>query len=162
MAKRKPKDGPKNGTELIPQSHGGALWSKGPPPETQVPGTGRPPSKVKAALRKDFDERRALLTDIADGVVRTRFVGTCPDCGYEADSLDPDEVDLAEKAAPSFSDRLKAMDVIGKYSDLNEAKNIDAGLIQRLALVTRPYLSEELDPSALEEEWLGVIADWLG
>jgi hypothetical protein len=49
---------------LIPQSHGGALWSGG------VPGHdgrgGRPPSLLRARLRGSLDERVAVVEEIAD------------------------------------------------------------------------------------------------
>lgn len=47
---------------LIPQPHGGAIRNGG----TNIGGTGRPPSAIRASLREDFDTRRKILNEIAD------------------------------------------------------------------------------------------------
>ena len=51
--------------ELVPQPHGGALRHGSLPGNT--PGSGRPPSEVRAACRESFYARIPLLERIADG-----------------------------------------------------------------------------------------------
>jgi hypothetical protein len=84
---RKPKspaDSPavKNG-ELVPQPHGGAIRRGAKKGNT--PGTGRPPSEIRARLRGSFDERIKILEEIA------------------------------ESPESSASDRIRALDVLAKY-----------------------------------------------
>ena len=62
MAKEKAGEKPEG---LVPQEHGGAIYQG--PPENPVAGPGRPPSAIRRALRKSFDERIAVLEGIADG-----------------------------------------------------------------------------------------------
>lgn len=70
---------------LVPQPHGGALLSNGPPPGTpRVAGPGRPASEIRKRLRGTFSERLDILEDIARN---------------------------GEKS----SDRLKALDLMAKY-----------------------------------------------
>ena len=68
---------------LIPQRHGGALLSGGKPGNT--PGTGRPPSEIRAAMRVALADRIHILQDIADG------------------------------ENTSDADRMKALDLLAKY-----------------------------------------------
>lgn len=60
----KKKAGKKAGGELVRQAEGGALW-RGPSPNN-VPGTGRPPSAIRATARQLFDQRIPTLASIAD------------------------------------------------------------------------------------------------
>lgn len=53
------KPGEKPGGELVSQPHGGALRRGGPP--GGKPGTGRPPSAIRAAAREALDKRLPLL-----------------------------------------------------------------------------------------------------
>lgn len=55
-AKKRPvkKAGPKAGTDLIAQPHGGRIYQGAP--ANPVAGTGRPPAEVKARALKAFDD----------------------------------------------------------------------------------------------------------
>lgn len=52
------KAGEKSG--LVPQPHGGKIWQGAP--ANPVAGTGRPPSEIRAAMRKTLDEE--VLQDL--------------------------------------------------------------------------------------------------
>lgn len=75
--------GQKVPVELVPQAHGGALYRGGNP--GNVGGTGRPPSALRALLRKSFEERIIILEQIVDN---------------------PDT---------SANDRIKAIDTLARY-----------------------------------------------
>ena len=118
------KGGEKGGVELIPQPHGGALLSGGQPGQT--PGPGRPPSRIKAALRKSFDERIDTLEAIAD---------------------DEDA---------SLPDRMKALDMMAKYSDLD--LNVDIDLVEKLGAVVAAEIEDEEAMMRIKEQWLEIVA----
>lgn len=71
------------GPTLVPQPHGGALLPAGKP--GNVGGTGRPPSAIRERLRGSFEQRIAILEEIADDT---------------------------QAAKP---DRMKAVDILAKY-----------------------------------------------
>lgn len=52
------------GVAMEPQAHGGALLRQKAP--NHVPGPGRPPSELRAILRKSFSDRVPILESIAD------------------------------------------------------------------------------------------------
>lgn len=84
---------------LVPQPHGGALQVGNP---GNHGGTGRPPSVLRERLRGSFEERVKVLEAIADGEVVQRLrLGT----GEESEAL----------TSASPADRIKAIDVMGKY-----------------------------------------------
>lgn len=67
------------------------------------PGTGgRPPSEIRALLRGSFRERVAILEQIADGAAV---------CTVKA----PDGSETQTMVSASPADRLKAIDMLGKY-----------------------------------------------
>lgn len=68
---------------LVPQSHGGAIYRGGVPGHRGGPG--RPPSALRERLRGSFEQRIAVLEDIADD-----------------DQADP-------------QDRIRAIDTLAKY-----------------------------------------------
>jgi len=49
---------------LVPQAHGGAVWSRGVPGNGGGPG--RPPSALRERLRGSLDQRIRILEEIAD------------------------------------------------------------------------------------------------
>ena len=53
------------GTLVVPK-HGRGMIRRGSRPGAVVPGIGRPPSAIRERLRGSFDERVAVLEDIAD------------------------------------------------------------------------------------------------
>ena len=87
MAKQSPNESPtppKPG-DLVKPPHGKGFLRHGSLPGTNAGGTGRPPSAIRERLRGSFEERIAILEEIADG---------------------------AQQAA---ADRMKAIDLLGKY-----------------------------------------------
>ena len=119
-----PKESPSPG-ELVVPAHGGGMIRHGSQPGN-TPGSGRPPSKVKAALRKSFDERITILEDIADDT----------------------DAELRE--------RLKAIDMMGKYSDLD--MNIDVDLIERLGSVVAQEIDDAGAMARIKERWVELVA----
>ena len=77
------KSGGKSGIEMVAQQHGGRLRVGSLPGNT--PGTGRPPSAIRAAMRLSLDQRLKVAEAIADD----------------------------EKANPS--ERLKALELLARY-----------------------------------------------
>lgn len=118
------KGGKKGEPELVPQPHGGAILTGGQPGQT--PGPGRPPSRIKAALRKSFDERIPALQEIADD--REGEVG----------------------------DRLRALDMMAKYSDLD--LNVDIELVEKLGAVVAAEIQDEEAMQRIKEQWLEIVA----
>lgn len=153
-------NGRKDGTELVPQEHGGALWSHGPP--EGAPGPGRPPSRVKEALRKSFDDRIPLLEEIADGVVRLRFVGRCEECGHESGELEWGDVKEALKQAPTPGERIRAMEAMGKFSDLNDGQVPEQSLLRELAQAVVDELDEPEAWNRIEAKWLESLSRRFG
>ena len=108
------KAGTKAGT-LVPQKHGGAIW-KGTP-ETIVPGPGRPPEAIRAAMRElGASKGVPFLSDVLDGKISYTLVGVCSECGKESR---PSEQlwmrALADKIQASVDQRLKANEQAFKY-----------------------------------------------
>lgn len=93
---------------LIPQPHGGAIRNGG----TNVGGPGRPRSALRDRLTGSFEDRITVLEHVADGIVSVRLVGKCEACGHEGGPLTLDEI---KAATPAIADRLKAIDLMGKY-----------------------------------------------
>lgn len=124
--------------KLVKQAKGGAIWQGPAPGRKAAHGGGRPSSKVRAALRLDFDERRGVLRDIADGVVPL-FREKCPECGWEPPALDEKEL-RALMVRPS--DRAKALDVMARYGLGVARHGLDENLLRALA----SDVQEELGP----------------
>ena len=151
------KAGEKTGSPLVPQPHGGSIYQG--TPATIVPGPGRPPSRIKSALRNDFDVRRSILNDIADGVVRIRLVGRCAQCGHEDDEPVTEGEALLEAMAqaPKPAERIKALEVIGKFSDLDAGK-IDHDLIEELGNAVMAEVGDPETVRRIRQRWVESVA----
>lgn len=154
---RNGKTGRKTG-KLVPQPHGGAILDGAASPENHVPGPGRPPSRVKSALRNDFDARREILNEIADGGVRIDWIAKCPECGYEGGELDELSVLAAVGQAPKPSERIKALEVMAKFSDL-DSDRLDRGLIEELGNAVMAEVQDEEAVSRIRERWVRIVAE---
>ncbi len=99
--------------ELVPQAHGGALRHGG----TNKGGPGRPPSLIRSLFRDSFANRLWVLEDVADGepMVRVR------------DALG-NETGATRSASPG--DRIKAVDVLGKYGLGTQVEEIGTQTIE--------------------------------
>lgn len=153
--------------ELVPQAHGGALLSGGKPGN---PGNrravGRPPNAIRASLRMDFDTRRHYLNEIIDGVVPLRE--RCPECGYEP------EPDAAKATRASTRDRLSALEVVARYSDIRDGSALSNELLNELGAAVleavRDAIPEKLYEKirdglidVIEDRWVKIVAhDVLG
>lgn len=117
---------------LVRQPHGGALRYGG----TNRGGTGRPPSAIREQLRGDFDRRRRILREIADGkaMVRVRDAE-----GKETESL--------VSAAPR--DRLRAIDIMGKYG-IGTVRELTVDHVSSRLEETYRVLIQELDPETFK------------
>lgn len=87
---------------LVVQEHGGALRQGG----TNAGGPGAPPSLIRELCRKSFTERVHILEKIADGLVMVKVKAQ----GSET------EVEVS----PDVKDRLKAIDLLGKYGGIEK------------------------------------------
>jgi len=93
---------------LIPQEHGGALRNGG----TNEGGFGAPPSVIRERCRDSFYKRVPLLERIADGEEKTKVLVTT---GRGEDQRH-DLIDMP----PELKDRIKALDLLGKYAGLEK------------------------------------------
>lgn len=144
---------------LVEQPHGGAIY-QGP---GNPPGSGRPPSAVKAALRESFADRIPLLEGIADGISAIRLVGTCEECGHAStEPLEFDELKAALKQAPTPGERIRAMEAMGKFSDLDDGKLPESGLLRELAQAVQDELDDPEALERIEERWLESLSRRFG
>lgn len=126
--RRKPaksKSGKKPGTTLTKQSHGGAIHQG--PAANVVPGPGRPPSVIRAALAASFDARREIYEKIADGDAFERIefdfaemlpyllCGTCGADPIIRPNSPVDRIVIRAWRTARVRDRLRAMDSMGKF-----------------------------------------------
>lgn len=119
------KAGKKTGTNLVKQKHGGAIHQG--TPGTIVPGPGRPPSAIRAALAASFDQRRHIYEAIADGDTFERIevelkevadLLICEVCkaGMVVKENTPvDRMTIRAWRTARVRDRLRAMDSMGKF-----------------------------------------------
>ena len=66
-----------SGKPSVPQPHGGVLVPGAG--GGRQPGSGRPPSRIRHALRQSFEDRIRLLEEIADGAGGKTTVGRMSD-----------------------------------------------------------------------------------
>lgn len=117
--------------ELVQPKHGRGLIRHGSTPETAVAGPGRPSSVIRQKLRGSFEQRIKTLEEIAD-------------------AASDDKV--------STADRLKAIDLMGKYGvgavkAMSEDEIKDRLLEQIQLIQTRfPEFSEEI-LAVIEPVW---------
>jgi hypothetical protein len=136
---------------LIPQSHGGALYSGGVPGHRG--GTGRPPSEIRRIAREAWADRIPFLTEIADGVVPIRLAVKCEHCGKEP--TEGTSLEELVKLTPEVTDRLRAMDQLAKVG-IGANKELTVEHI-------RERLSEQIQriqnafPPEVAEQIIGVI-----
>lgn len=137
---------------LIPQPHGGAIRNGG----TNVGGTGRPRSALRDRLTGSFEDRITVLEHIADGKVEVRLVGVCEACGHEGDPLTLDEI---KAATPAIADRLKAIDLMGKYGP-GSVKELSADVVRDKLTQTIRIISEALAPEQAEALLVRIEPVW--
>lgn len=111
------KSGDKSGVSLVTQPHGGAIRHGSQPGNT--PGTGRPPSEVKARALGSFDERITILEGIAD------------------------RTDAAD------ADRIRAVDKLGKYGFADGVSRVEVrkalhATLDEIRAVLSPEVAEGL------------------
>lgn len=121
----KSKAGKKPGTSLTKQPHGGAIHQG--PAANVVPGPGRPPSAIRAALARSFDQRRPIYEEIADGQATERIeveleevagLIVCEGCGagfVPKKDVPVDRLVVRAWRSARTRDRLRAMDSMGKF-----------------------------------------------
>jgi hypothetical protein len=119
------KAGKKPGTTLTKQPHGGAIHQG--PAANVVPGPGRPPSAIRAALAASFDQRRPIYEEIADGMAVERIeveleevagLIVCEGCGagfVPKKDTPVDRMTIRAWRSSRVRDRLRAMDSMGKF-----------------------------------------------
>lgn len=149
--------------ELVPQQHGGALRNGGP----NRGGPGRPASALRDRLRGSFDERVAIIEEIADGhpTVRTQIrldavlpYVVCAACGGDViardrKALDQIEIDAVTSASPR--DRLTALDLAAKYG-LGSLKEISVDSVRERVRETLAVIRAQC-PAALATQILAEL-----
>jgi hypothetical protein len=125
---------------LVPQPHGGALYSGG------VPGhngrnAGRPPSALRERLRGSLEDRVAVLEEIADDRVAVLE-------------------EIADDPESQPSDRIRSIDVLAKYG-LGTVREVTVDQVrgrlrQTLAIIRAelPSLEAERLIERLQEVWI--------
>ena len=114
---------------LVRPSHGKGLLRRGSRPGESIAGVGRPPSALRERLRGSFDERVAVLEEIAD---------------------DPRQ---------SPADRTRAIDILAKYGlgTLKEISTEDVAgrLRETINIIRRRLPAAEADAllSEMREVW---------
>lgn len=115
----------------VPQHGGGKLLAGG---QFGNSGGGRPPSALREALRRSFEDRVVILENIADGnETRTMLVG-----GGKAIEI-----------GPSHGDRIRALDTMAKYGlgttgELT-VEDVRHRLVATVNLVRRTLSASEAD-----------------
>lgn len=152
---------------LVPQKHGGSIWQGRP--ANVVPGKGRPPSRVKAALRESFDARIPLLEQIADGdavqqidvpLVEILKHAACPSCENPLAATDPATLFLVSvkgKISAHPKERLRAIETMGRLSDLESAK-LDSDLIEELGDAVMAEVDDPEVVARIRERWVVIGA----
>lgn len=104
--------------------HGGAIHQG--PAANVVPGPGRPPSAIRAALAQSFDVRRRIYEEVADGQAIERIEMEfkdaipyllCGNCGADPiirKDTPVDRIVITAWRSARTRDRLRAMDSMGK------------------------------------------------
>ena len=122
------RGGKSSGKPSVPQPHGGALVPGAG--GGRGPGAGRPPSRIRQALRQSFEDRIRLLEEIADGPEGKTTVG----------------------------DRLRALDILAKYGLGADRSHHDEELVGLLALVTAEVFAGDPRLGELREAWVRVMS----
>jgi hypothetical protein len=129
---------------LVPQPNGrGAIYAGGVP--GNVGGTGRPPSVIRERCRGSFDQRIPTLEQIADGepIQKMRMA-------------DGEKTEITISASPS--DRIKAIDALGKYGltagrvDQEEVRTRLARTVQKIMELANEETAEAI-LKALDRIW---------
>lgn len=139
-AARQADGAPQRVGELVVPEHGrGRIW-RGPCANPKA-GPGPTPSALRKRLTGSLEERIPLLEEFADGHVKLRT--KCEKCGHT-----PEPTELAP-VQPDHADRLRAMDLMGKYGPgTTSTVNLD-DVTGRLEEQYR-VLMEELEPKVFE------------
>lgn len=148
----KADDNTEAGRLVVPEHGRGKIWQGAP--ANPVAGPGRPPSKIKAALREDFDSRRHLLAGFADGDVSIRIREKCPECGHEPEPLSSQEIG---KLIPSVAERIKALEVMAKFSDL-ESGRVDTAMVEELGKAVMAEIEDVEVVRRIHARWVEIIA----
>lgn len=139
--------------EMIPQPHGGALRRGG----NTTPGTGRPPSAIRSRLRGAFDERVAVLEEIADGIVTINLREKCEHCGEMPTRQSP--LELQNLVRSVTNDRLKAIDMMAKYG-MGPGMSVDE--VRDKVRATKAAADDILPPELAEQFTAELKRIWLG
>lgn len=154
--KAKAKSPGKTPGALVVPSHGGGLIRNGSLPGN-TPGTGRPPSVLREKLRGSFEDRMNVAEDIADG----RFVPNMPPAAAAAALAlgGGDAGTNAIMAEYAASDRLKALDLLGKYG-LGTTQGVSVDYVTDRLEHTYRVLVEELDAALFDRVSTRLASVW--
>lgn len=161
-ATKKPvkKAGPKAGTDLIPQPHGGRIWQGAP--ANPVAGPGRPPDAIRAQMRElGAAKGIPFLEDVLDGRIRFTLVGQCSECGEESKPAASDWLKgLTDQIRASVDQRLKANEQAFKYGmgTKDEISVVHPDVVDRLErqvalIMGRPVWNRDELLALLSEVW---------
>ncbi len=140
----KPKVETKPERTLIPQPHGGALWSAGR--VGQKGAGGRPPDKLKEMAADGLERALPSICNVA--------AGDMVDESVEVQDEDGNWVRTTRRRTAEIRDRLKATEFLGKIAGvLVPVSGMKAGAIAGLPDGTVVTLSlGEMTPGDLEDE----------
>jgi hypothetical protein len=111
--------------------------------------TGRPPNAIKASCRKDFDEVRPLLRELAKtGRMKLK----------KARGSASSEAGDEEEVVASFSDRIRAIDLLGKYG---MDQNVSIADVRACLKETQQEIRELLPKEQYEMLWARIMPHWM-
>jgi hypothetical protein len=107
VSEKNPQENPFNGAPLTPGNPGNTGGKKGR--------SGRPPSVIRNACAKAFDRRIKYLMAVVDG-------NTGPYLKHKDGQVMLDDAGKPIRWGADVADRLKAMDLLGKYGGLQKVE----------------------------------------
>jgi hypothetical protein len=125
----------------VKQPHGGMLVpGAGGGPQ---PGSGRPPSAVKALAAAKLPRHVDTLDSIAQGMTYITLRERCPKCGHEAVSSD-----TALPVTPRPGEQVRAVEALAKLADAKEVVITSANAVAFFECVHKAIVEIHGEPAA--------------
>lgn len=108
MSEKNPRENPFNGAPLKPGNPGNSGGKKGR--------SGRTPGVIRQACAKAFDQRIKYLKAVVDGETGDYL-------RHKDGQIMLDDMGRPQRCGAEVADRLKAMDLLGKYGGLQKVEH---------------------------------------
>lgn len=132
---------------LVKQAHGGSLKRGGDHIRT-----GRPPNRIRAQCRRDFDEVRPLLKLFARGdlaAIKKKSRGK--------KGAKPSADDAEELTEIRIADRIRAIEALGKFG---MDASVSMSDVRACLVETRRELEEVLPKDQFDMLWNRILGHW--